>query len=378
MKRMTWASMAVALVLAGLLPGCFGGGEEEAVAGDEYAEAVPDTAMLALTLDGEETATQGLEVGTIEAALPGDPAAFKGHAGEVMENLNALLAETHSEIETLFAEVEPVTFSKGALDCKIWETDGPKVHWRLASCVKDKKLKKYAFVLKGRPLASTSDADYLIVVAGEGKVLPKQDDKKRGSGRIGYNFTNLNTLNGRPVAGKLGIGYRAAGNTRHLVIGLNHVTGPKLKTEMHGIYRYFRVLGKGGRFAFLGFGDYLAKEGEKLVIGQDQLDEFVKAVIGWRATGEARTVLAACGGSVGEDKCIRVAQCWSKDDSVTFDDQAGGDGSDKAPAWDATKCSEIPYSVEDLPGDDDLEPPESSDSEAGAPAMPEPDESFEG
>jgi hypothetical protein len=373
MKRMTWLSMVVGAVVIGLLPGCFGG-SEEASGGDEYAEAVPSTEMLALTLDGEETQTQGLEAGTIEAALPGDPAAFKGHAKKVMENLNALLEETHSEIDALFAEVEPVTFSKGALDCKIWETDGPKVHWRLASCVKDKKLKKYAFVLKGRPLASTTDDDYLVVVAGEGKVLPKQDDKKRGAGKIGYNFDNLNTLNGRPVAGKLGIGYKAVGNTRHLVIGLNHVTGPKLATEMHGIYRYFRVLGQGGRFSFHGFGDYLAKDGDKLVIGQDELDEFVRAVVGWRATGEARTVLAACGGTVGEEKCIRVAQCWSKEDAVTFDEAADGDGSDKTPAWSAEECADVPFGVEDLPGDEDLEPPESMDPDAGSPEVPEPED----
>ncbi len=374
MKRTNWTAMLAAMIMSTLTPGCLGGAEDGT---DEYAEAVPEASMLALSLDSDETATQGLEVGTIEAALPGDPAAFKAHARKVMENLNALIDETHSEIDTLFAEVGPTTFKKGAFDCKVWETDGPKVHWRLASCVKDKKLKKYTFVLKGRPLASTGDEDYLVVVAGEGKVLPRQENGKRGSGTIGYNFDNLNTLNGRPVAGKLGIGYKAVGSTRHLVIGLNHVTGPKLATEMHGIYRYHRVIGQGGRFSFLGFGDYLAKDGEKLVIGQDQLDEFVRAAIGWRATGDARTVLAACGGSVGDEQCIRIAQCWSKEDAVTFDDAAVGDGSDKAPMWDKTQCAEIPYSVDDLPGDDDLEPPESLDPEAGAPMVPEPEDSSE-
>jgi hypothetical protein len=345
---------------------------EESDDSDEYAEAVPDPKMLALSFSDTETVQAALELDSSQGPVVGGPAAFKAHAGKVMEGINALIAETHEEVDNLFAEAEPVETTQGAWTCKVWETGGEKNHWRLRSCLMDAKLGKFAFRLEGRPLAATAEADYKVVLAGEGKLVPRFGGDKRGIGRIGYNLDNLASLTGRPVAGRLGIAYRTIGKARHLVLGLEHVSVQAMDREMHGVYRFLRVKGQGGRFSFVGEGDYLATgdQGE-LGIGQDTLVELTRAVIGWKATGEARTVLAACGGTVGDGECARLVQCWTRDDSISF--QAVDDDGKGKPAWDKTACAELPLPVGGPPAESDMGPPTDADDEADAPILPEPE-----
>lgn len=347
--------------------GCLGG-DDGTGSDDEFAMAVPDDEMLDLSLDGDGLETQSSALEVEGQALVGEPAKFKKHAKDVMAAVNALIAETYAEVQALFAGVEPVETTKGAWTCKTWEDDGVKAHWKLTVCLKDKNLKKYGFELQGRPIGSTSDKDYLVVFAGAAKLFPKFEEKKRGAGYVGYNFDNLNQLTGRPLSGRLGVGYRAVGKVRQAVLGLDHVNAEAVDHEMNGIYRYARIVGIGGRFSFVGKGDYIAMEDGKVVIGQDQLVERVRAAIGWKATGEARTVLKACDGTAGDGQCLKLVQCWSKDEAVAYE-EAGDDA--MKPKWEEKTCSELPMPVDDAPAETDEDVPDDG-NDIDAPMVPEP------
>jgi hypothetical protein len=363
MKRWTWMGMAV-LVLGLGMTGC---DKASGGATDDYEGAVPDQAMLALSFDDAETAGGALKQD--DATLPAFP--YRATAQKVMDGLNALVADTHAALEQLKAAVAPVEVTKGAITCKTWAADGPKAHWSFTSCLKDKGAKKFGFVLLGRPLTSTSDDDYLVVMAGEGKAMPAWNGKKRGIGRVGYNFDNLASLTGESVGGRLGITYRAVGIVRALNLGLDEVVGPNATEAQSGLYRFRLLVGKGGRFSWVDHDDYLTRDGENaLAAGEDGLAEWVRVAAGWRTDGAARTVRAACGGTVGENQCVRVAECWDAGQALTWqlllDESAAID-------WQPNECAIVPLGVDGEPDLDDLKPPKDKDEEAAAPMPDEPD-----
>ncbi len=362
-------------MLAAVAVACGGGGAE----GDEYAEAIPTVEMLELSFEEEGAVSSALSEGeTTGQALVGDPSHFQAHARKVADGLNALFEKTFAGLRLLMDATVPQEKTWKGRTCKVWEGDGPKVHWELSSCRSggQGKAGAFDFLLRGRPLGSTSEDDYLPVLAGYGVKLPEHKGHRRGVGKVGFNFDNLAALTGEEIGGRLGVAYRAAGRARHLVIGLDAVTGPNLAEPLRGTYRYFHVLGQGGRFSFVGFGDYVGTDVDgKLVPGRDGVDEFGRAVMGWRTDGSARTVLMACGGTVdqvrGHAACVRVAQCWDANAHITFQDVFGQNGDPIT--WEPVQCPSIPLPIDDqVPGEGEAEPPRGTQVDTGAPIDDEP------
>lgn len=361
-------TLALALGALGCDTGTTEGTDSEVA---EFQTAVPGMQMMTLGFEDQATVSGAL---TTEEGELGEPSAFKEHAQMLMDKVNGLLQLTHDQAEATFEDAEPITVTKGAYTCKRWEADGRggKAHWRMSSCLKDKGAKKYAFRIDGRPMDSASDDDYLVVFAGEGKVLPKQAQEAgntpRGAGFIGYNFDNLATLTGKDVAGRMGVGYFGLGKARHLVLALDGVKGANADQARTGIYRYKRVVGQGGHFSFVGLADWLTLDaGGAPIAGKDGTDELARAAIAWKADGAARTALTACGGTLGEGVCLRLVQCWAKTGAVEYEAAEDAKGQ---PSWDKKACPAMPYDVE-VPGESDLDVP-TPDAESGAPGVAEP------
>ncbi|MBM4319897.1 MAG: hypothetical protein FJ125_08035 [Deltaproteobacteria bacterium] len=240
-------------------------------------------------------------------------------------------------------------------------------------CAVNRALKHFGFTLHGRPLASTEEGDYLLAIAGAGKVLPRHEGKRRGVGRIGYDFDNIHTLRGTGPTGKLGFGYRAAGRARQLNIGLRELVIDGADQAISALYRFTHVLGRGGRLAFTVNADFVKKEGEQLVKGQDGQAELGRAVLVWVRAGAARAVAAICGGTVGEGTCVRIRECWRANGELSFEELAAEDA---AARWEETACPaerDLPLPVDEPPAEDELQVP-ADGGEAPGPAVEQPGE----
>lgn len=372
MRTQSWSWIGWFLPVFLVAPaGCGGGGGAE---GDEYAEAIPSEEMLTLTFQDSVSSALTSE----GAAVVGDPSRFQAQAREVMDGLNALFHETFAGVKLLMDSTTPEEKTFQGRTCKVWEGPGPKAYWQLSSCksIGKGQASAFDFLLRGRPLDSTSEDDYRPVLAGVGTRLPPHQGHRRGVGRVGFNFDNLAALTGDAIGGRLGVSYRAAGRARHLVIALDHAFGLKNPEPFNGVYRYFHVLGQGGRFSFVGFGDYVGTDAQgHLVPGEDGLKELGRAVMGWRTNGSARTVVMVCGGTVdqvrGHPACVRIAQCWDANAHITFQD-VFGEGGDPI-AWEKTACADILFPIDDqIPGESDTTPPAETEPTTGAPLGEEP------
>ncbi|WP_373046287.1 hypothetical protein [Vulgatibacter sp.] len=357
-RRPAAAPLPHRLLLAALLlvgaAACGADASDDVLAADPFTAAIPGEQMLALAAAEDGSVTQGLGADANDVASLGRA---------TMRRLDDLRGDTHAAIRRLVAGATPTEITRGNLTCRVWEADATQLHWQLVSCRVDARRDRYGFVLRGRPLASTAEADDLPVFAGEGARLPDFDGARRGAGRVGYNFDHLATLTGVDAGGQLGLGYRVAGRARQLLLGLRDVHGPDATEATTALFRFGQVLGVGGRFVFLAGDDFLTRDaGDELVQGQDGIDELARVAMAWNAAGAARTLATACGGTVGEGSCVHVAQCWT----------AGGDAthaevSVDAPVWNETACPAL--TVEEVPGD---EAPGSENDESGAPVIEEP------
>lgn len=342
------------LATTGLAAAC--GGADETESSDPWAAAIPTAQMLSLSADGSGDASQ--------QALGADANDLAAHARSVMARLDDLRNGTHQAIERLVTATVPTEVSRGATTCKVWETDAQNLHWQLISCLNDRRTDRYAFVLRGRPASSTADGDYLPVFAGAGRSLERYDGQRRGAGMVGYNFDNVATLTGADVSGRLGIGYRAAGRARQLVLGLDAVTGPQATEAVTGLYRFEQILGVGGRFVFATHDDFLTRDGnDELISGEDGVAELGRVAMAWNPAGAARTLAIACGGTVGEGTCVHVAQCWTASGENTHSDVSTGE----AVTWNESACPGVEVGAPE--GD---EAPPASGGDAGAPQVGEP------
>jgi hypothetical protein len=342
----TWGCWMVA---AALLAGC--GGTDELPPEDDYAAAIPDGAMLALTAEEGDASTSGLSSG---------PQGFKELGDGVMAGVNQLVSDTQDGLRAIAMNAAEVDFTYQGAKCKDWEFDHEGNHWQLLSCEKDRRNRRFAYLLRGRPQASTADSDYLAVFAGVGAVHPRFDGKRRGAGVIGYDFDNYRTLVGGDVKGKVAIGYRAVGRARQLVVGLDKVVFDASQTEpFSALFRYAHVLGRGGRFVFWTGADVLTRNDQnQLVEGKDGTAELVRAAIAWNGSGAARTAYSACGGTVGQG-CVTAVQCWTRTGAATYGDVAA----DGTPKWDEKQCPAVPF---------DVSAPDESVEQPGSPGEPGP------
>ena len=177
--------------------------EEKAAA---YAEAIPNMDMLTLS---EDDTTAADTAAAASAKLVGDPSAIREHNIQVMQRVNTLMKTVSNKITAIIMEHagtipdEKAAIAKAATEttkdgypCMAWESDGELAHWKLEVCELDGEAKRYGFTVQGRPLDSTSEEDYLTAVGGTNAVLPAYDGKRRGHGKIGFNFDNWASLTG--------------------------------------------------------------------------------------------------------------------------------------------------------------------------------------
>ncbi len=360
-----WKVVPVA-ALAALVAACGGAGEEEPAPtdGDDFVEAIPDADMLALGTDesgqGLTSESQGLEEG---------PAGFKEVGESVMNGLNAMLRDTHRGLRDFALAAPSIEITQGQKRCKVWQAAGDGVEWQLVSCEEDRLARRYAYVLRGRPDGETSEEAWLPVFGGKGAALPRFDGRRRGAGVLGYHFDNFATLTGRPDAatGKLAVGYRAAGRARQLVVALDGVVFEPGEAPNSSVFRFTHVLGRGGRFSWLTFGDFLGRDAAgEVVEGTDGVSELGRAAIAWNREGAARTVYLVCGGTLGE-ACFRAAQCWAVDGAETHT-EIGADPAAEI-SWSQTACGEVPI-LPEAPDEADGEAP--ADGADGTPDVIEP------
>jgi hypothetical protein len=356
-------SAALALTACGGNESDEGGTQTAGATEGDFAEAIPDSQALALTLD--DGATESEDTAAAADGSPAGPARLRGLTRAVFENVNALREEAHARVAALIEGVEPETYSEGKVECRRWATDNEAgtVHWVLTSCRRDAKNRHYAFALKGRPVDAGDEA-LVPVMAGEGKVVARFDDRKRGHGRIGFDFDQYAALTGREgPAGRLGIGYRAVGPVRQLNVALRDFARAGDETPVSGLYRFKHIQDTGGRVTLIANGDLVtADESGALRLGEDGLEEHVRAAVAWRRGLGARAVAAVCGGSAGEGECARVVQCWRADGAVAHEETAEPEAAMRErPRFSGGQCAPAPEGmdeVEDMPAPEDFELPE--------------------
>lgn len=326
---------------------------------EEFSEGVPGAEMMATSFSETATTGQNLEFATLEGALTGQPSEIRAKAEEAAAQIKDAVADLHALADSLKAQGTATEFKRGLAECVAWEMDSESVHWKLSSCKKPALADRFVFLLQGRPVASTADADYLVVAAGEHGVLARQEGKQMGAGRAGYNLDNRFTLTGKGSKGKAGIGYRAAGRYRHLSFGIKDYMPEGDTTPRSAKLTFTRVVGKGGNMRYASQADFVTMDANsELVQGQDGTVEKGRATISWRADGAARTAAVVCGGTVGDGKCVRVHQCWQADKNVAYEEIS--ENPDTAPIWEQTTCpsdAELPVAEDTPPTEAETEAP---------------------
>jgi hypothetical protein len=348
-KVMMFALTAGALALAA----CGGAGGEEGVEdAAEFADAVPSAAMVDLS-DDDTTSSAAL---TARQGLGGPEGTFKDHVSQVRADINGLIARTHDVIDTMKEEGTVTAVTVDGKDCRAWDWDGPRAAYRLLVCREQGQVdgisgQAFGWLIAGRPLGSTDDDEFKAVAAGVGARAEGPNGRRGGVGRVGYDFDNLSSLNGEDYRGKIGIGYFAGKRARKAILGLKDVKKDAAAEAFTALYRFERVIGKGGRFVFLTHHDFMTRSDadQSLELGQDTVKEYGRAAVAWNAQGKARTAFAACGGTVGEGACVAVRQCWDRA-GVTYGELAESG----EPSWEPSSCGEVDFEVA-APADGELD-----------------------
>lgn len=341
------------LLLTATLISC--GSEDEKETEADYVDALPSYEFLQLTVDGNATTKENV------------PSTFKQETLTAMSQVNQLLQNTHSGIESIIEKVEPTVFEGEKGKCKQWASDTTYgVSWRVWVCKKDANA--FHTYLVTAKKTTDEDAAYKFILGGKGNILPKYEGKRRSFGYVGYNFDNLKEVMGEMGAqiptGKLGIGYRANKITRVLNIGLKDIKAGGSPMGVTTLYHYRHIIGVGGVFKYLTYSDVVKKdEADKIVFGQDEVKEFGRRIAVWSTTGSARTATQICGGTVGNGQCVANAHCWSADGNVTYNEIVEG-------TVDWTSCDAVAIDEEiTAPTDEELTVPAEEDTDSGAPVI---------
>ncbi len=328
----------LSLALMGALavaPAC---GSDDSVSETPEAASLPSAEMMSLALESSQNG----------AALTDDPSLTDAIAQELVSQLDDAIALLQPRLDALREGATPVRDGEG---CAVWEKRHEGVAYKLRACRRDGRVDNYAFVLLGRPAESTSDDDYIRLVAGHGTALPRFDGGRRGFGVVGYNFTGLNRLRGSGPVGEVAIGYRVAGRARSLSAAYNDFAASDDRETHSARLSYLHVSGRGGRIVF-GVGADVIAPGETdgtYVIGQDEQNERVRLALAWARGVGARVTGVACGGTVGDD-CIAIAQCYSFNTAVTFEDVRAGN----TRAFEERDCPRLEIDLPPAPSEDEI------------------------
>ncbi len=345
--------LLLTLLLTATLISC--GDDEETKAEADYVDALPSYEFLELKMDESVSKRDST------------PSTFKEATIQTMNQVNQLLQNTHSGIESIITKVEPTVFEGEKGKCKQWASDTTYgVSWKVWVCKKEANA--FHTYLVTAKKTTEEDGAYKFILGGKGNILPKYEGKRRSFGYVAYNFDNLKEVMGEMGAqiptGKLGIGYRANGATRVLNIGLKDIKAGGSPMGVTTLYHYRHIIGVGGVFKYLTYSDVIAKdETDKIVFGQDEVKEFGRRIAVWSTKGSARTATQICGGTLGQGNCVANAHCWSADGNVTYNEIVEG-------TVDWTSCDAVSIDEEiTAPTDEELTVPTQEDTDSGAPVI---------
>ncbi len=335
-------------------PACGGddGGSES-----PEAAALPSAEMMSLAIESSENGA---------TALTDDLSLTDSIAQQLVSQLDGAIALLHPRLDAVREGAEPVRDREG---CATWEKRHEGVAYQLRACRREGRVDHYAFVLRGRPADSTADEDYVRLIAGHGTALPRFDGERRGTGVVGYNFTGWHALRGSGPVGEVAIGYRVAGRARALNAAYRDFAASAEQDTHSARLAYHHVIGVGGRIVF-GVGADLIAPGDSdgtYVIGQDELNERVRLAMAWARGVGARVIGSACGGTVG-DGCISVAQCYSFNTEVTFEDVRAGN----TRAFEERDCPRLDLELPAIPTEGEVAAGADSDSDVPGPDVSEP------
>lgn len=309
---MKWLSIVLMVFVAIGFWGC----DEDSNGNTAYLEALPSAEMLTLSMESG-----------IETRVDTEKSPMREHTDKLMADLNKLLTDTHTSLDSVKNLGQHDSFTSGGNSCHRWTLKGWVIFWKLEVC--EESSERYAFNLKGRPVASTDDADYKEVTTGFGTRLPDFESARCGVGFIYYNFDNFGVLTKTQIFGTMGIGYRVAGKVRQLNIGMKNLKAGLMLQSYSALYHYMHKVGKGGIFKYLGEFDLLTTIAGLPVFGLDGKKEIARRVVAWSTKGHARTLTSICGGTIDDiigypHKCVVAAHCWKADGTVTLDEIVDG------------------------------------------------------
>jgi len=343
------------IALIGLGAACGGSDTSD----NDAVGAVPSAEMLSLDVDSAGSAQ----------ALSVTPSQIDAATQELTQDIADAINLAQDRIDALRASATKKTVSVGRNECVEWDATADNIAYRLQSCDHNGARDIFFFSLQGRA-ADATDADFVVLAAGEGAALPNFNGGRRGHGRIGFDFDAWTALHGSGPQGKIAIGYRAAGRARSLNVAFDKFALAG-KTPHSALLRYHRVVDVGGRISFATYADVIEPvDGGGYQVGQDGIEEYARVALAWAAGKGARVSAVVCGGSVGTSSdCVREVECFTQTSAVTFEDIRSGNVS---ASFNETTCPSVSQEPGDPPSTTDVTVSAGTDADVPGPSVDEP------
>ncbi|MEO0814264.1 MAG: hypothetical protein AAFY60_15485 [Myxococcota bacterium] len=343
------------------------GDTTDTVDSSDFEAAVPSADTLEIAIDdtGEDEPAEGF-----------DPSSFQEQAQEVAARINAAKDRLHAHIDDIKASVEPVEWTSESerAECRRWEQDRARYHARLTVCEVDLRATRYSFKLEGRGL-DEGEEDFVLLSAGNGRILERRNGVTSLSGRLGYNFDNARALfDTEGPTGRIAIGYRRTNDARQLRVAVDEFQ-PTAESPVRSAYHnYLWVRGRGGRLTYTRVSDFLAPAAEGgYESGQDGLTEGGRVSLVWASADKARAAATVCGGTVGE-QCLRVVRCYSAEGERASWEEIRENMS-RGVSWDEVRCPAVDLDLEDVGEDLSDGVPSADNDEIPGPDVEEPEPS---
>jgi len=294
------------------LTGCFRM-DGDAQGDDEFRSALPASEAMALSVPDSEGSG---------ALAVGDPSVLYQLTHGVSRSVNAHVA-------TMLGWIRLVTLfppSERGEDYRVWGPTEPEglenVSWRLT--VRRITEGRYELTLDGRPKGSTSDADFLPVLAGE--VTPGPGGGIDSTGTLNLLFDNSNTLQSDPCrTGTIRVDWDASGGERVVDVAWDQFVNTCEGNEFLDVtYHYAEAEDASGSFEFAAIDDIHEADENK------PEKEEIRINSRWLSDGTGRSDVVLSGPEIAADLAaaglegdeVQGSQCWSELFVLTWADTA--------------------------------------------------------
>lgn len=279
---------------------------EKEDAADEYREAVPKAA--AVSVDGPASSSGSLETAASSRgalAVGAEPARWYRFTRDLRDGVNGVTAVILGSVAWVI-HTEPTEIGEGKAVWGPYPADGLEpVSWRLT--VTRIEEHHYRYVLDGRPKASTSDADFLPVLDGDGY---GKRSELHGDGSFVVNLDNAKRLD--PSRHE-----RDSGTLR-----IEHDLPRDISRHLGALPRFIiaDVTPEGGAWLSVTSSAFEDGTGALDLSGVVDIDdtgtaaEDVSIESRWQRTGAGRSDIGISGGDVpAAFSPATAAECWGED-----------------------------------------------------------------